>query len=277
MAAKDGPALFELLRKQREEEAAARLAAEAQPSRAAQPSSTGPGSVALSADAPIRMTRTAEDEAAQSRDVSTPRAAGSDRPLSAAVENGGAGSDGRAMFRWEFSAATLAGAALGLLVLMVGAFLMGRSFGYQSGVTDTRLSVQAAAMSDIDAAMVRAQRTGLPGGSAGSTVSGASGSGGWIEGLDYVVVQEFGRGREQDVAAAGQFLHDHGIETAVVTFPSGSSQLIATRGFDRKDAPEKVEAESFLSRIHELGRKFKAGGGHYHLQGYFKTYAGDRW
>ena len=63
----------------------------------------------------------------------------------------------------------------------------------------------------------------------------------------------------------------------MVIQPGGSTQLITTQGFNRKDPAQKQMASAALEELHKIGKRFYAQGGGYKLEGYFKTLKGDGW
>lgn len=105
----------------------------------------------------------------------------------------------------------------------------------------------------------------------------AESGGTWTPGLSYIVAQEFAADRKEDAVKAQAYLRDHGVTSEVVGLGSGRFQLITTQGFNTRDAAQKTAAETLLKKIHELGGQYFAGGGGYRMQGYLKTYKGDRW
>lgn len=239
MAPKDGPALFDLLR--REQEAKARMAEEV---AAPVEGDDAPPQV----ERPIRL--------AQSQAV--------------AEEPG-------AHIHVDLSATTLIAISVLLVTVVAGSYWLGHTLGFRAGDKHARSSIQVAAKTTIDAA-----HQSMADGQSSSDVddkarSEANGDRTWIVGYDYVVVQEFRRDRGQDAQTVVQFLMDHGIEAVRVTFASGAMQVIAAKGFLRKDAAQKEDADRYLKRIRDIGAKFRAAGGQYDLQGYYKTYTGDRW
>ncbi len=100
---------------------------------------------------------------------------------------------------------------------------------------------------------------------------------GWIEGYNYVVVQEFAANATEPASKAAKFLEGRGIPTALVRPASGRIHLITTQGFNLKDATQKQLAEQFLEKVHRAGADYYASGGGYRLKGYLKTFKGENW
>jgi hypothetical protein len=99
----------------------------------------------------------------------------------------------------------------------------------------------------------------------------------WVEGLNYVVVQEFGPDSAAEATKAARFLEERGIGAKAVRLTNGRIQLVTTRGFNLKDAGEKQNAARFLDSIHRAGADYYSMGGGYRLQGYLKTFKGTNW
>lgn len=99
----------------------------------------------------------------------------------------------------------------------------------------------------------------------------------WITGYTYVVAQGFTASQASDVEAVQDFLAERGIQTASVRYPGGAVHLITTMGFYRKEPAQREAADLFLKKIHRVGKEYRAAGGRYSLDGYFKTLTGDSW
>lgn len=99
----------------------------------------------------------------------------------------------------------------------------------------------------------------------------------WVKDQTYIVVQEFNAGHADDARRAQEFLAQHGIPTALVVLSGGVIHLTTTEGYNRKDPAQAAKADELLRRVHAVGDKFFASGGRYRLKGYFKTLKEDSW
>jgi hypothetical protein len=182
-------------------------------------------------------------------------------------------------------------AVFSIIILLFVVFAAGDRLGqadYQRGFADGR----ALAGNPVDELAELQSRPPTPGlvdgllvGSAGSSASRDAGrrapsaeSGGtWTPGSSYIVAQEFAADRKDDAVKAQSFLRENGVAAEVVTLLSGRLQLIAVQGFNTKDVTQKSAADALLKKVHDLGAKYFASGGGYRMQGYLKTFKGDRW
>lgn len=267
---KDGRALFELLRSAdaRGDEAEAGLLDAVPPQPADRPESNRPEPVAPSVRREVR------DE-------------GANPPW---VEVGG----GR--LRLALSTQALAVAIFAAGVLLVLAYQVGLRVGtgrgerrgYQAGKMDT----QAEVMDDIQSARAGTPVEGLFEGVGTSPIgpgaakpaswtepaTGAGGEATWVSGYTYVVVQDFRAGAAADVEQAQRYLHDDGIETAIVELAGDwRYRLIATQGFNRDDPVQRKLADEFLARVRQTGQTYFEAGGRYRLEGYLKKLTADHW
>lgn len=196
--------------------------------------------------------------------------------------------------RVSFTSKTAAVAFFVAVVLLVGVFETGRRSGYNAGLgagyQKGRASYAAQAISEIEAARSQPPATHLVselvetaevGPARVETVvdekRGELGQPQWIRGYTYIVAQEFSPPGTAAAAKAQEFLAEHGIATASVRYDSGSIQLITTQGYNHKDPTQKRMANELLRKLHAVGAKYYAAGGGYRLDGYFKTFKGDRW
>lgn len=190
-----------------------------------------------------------------------------------------------------------------LIVALGGSFLIGRRAGedrgLRAGFREGVASVRAGAMGEIESAKRSDPNTdifegvgtspvaaigepeapveALPPADSASQAPGLSNSP-WVQGHTYIVVQEFKAGDQSDADAAQLFLHDHGVETAVLE--SGGNykyRLVATKGFNREAPAQRAWCDEYHARIKELGRLFVKAGGRYDLQGYRKKLTGPSW
>lgn len=188
-------------------------------------------------------------------------------------------------------------AVLLFLVLLsaVGAFEFGRrrgdAAGFSRGYVAGRDSFIAEAEDEIEAAREAPANSDVVadlmiGGpavldayeeAAGVTPTEETGAVSWIPGYTYVVAQGFQPGHEADAARAQAFLYERGLETVLVRFESGATQLISRRGFNRTDPTQRALADQLLERIRQAGADYFASGGGYKLEGYFATFKGGRW
>jgi len=186
-------------------------------------------------------------------------------------------------------------AAFAALVFVFVVFAAGDRFGqrdFQRGYAEGRASSASERKDEIarlrhepptpglvDGLLVAAP--GVPPAKAGSTPQSAplprSGAANWVRGWSYVVVQEFQAEKLDDAQKARAFLQGRGVNGEVVTLTNGKHQLIATQGFQSKNPAEKQSAEALLKQIHDLGAQYFATGGGYRLQGYYRTFKGERW
>lgn len=110
-----------------------------------------------------------------------------------------------------------------------------------------------------------------------STSGSASASSRWTRDFTYIVVQEFGAGREADAVKAREFLAAKGFPAEIVTYESGAIQLITLEGFDHRDPAQKKKSDEILKKQRAAGAEYWASGGGYKLEGYYKTLKKDRW
>jgi len=194
------------------------------------------------------------------------------------------------------------------IIVVAAAFLVGQSRGMRVGQADGFIRGQAAIESDALDGIEKARRStpnvdifaglptspvtdgskagdagraGDPGGPAGASPAPSDGSEPadalngptWVKGHTYIVVQEF---LDQDLAEAEKardFLKEHGIASAVVTYTGRSNykyRLVTQKGFNRDDPVQKRLCDEFHEKIRVLGDLFVKGGGRYNLQGYQK-------
>ncbi len=99
----------------------------------------------------------------------------------------------------------------------------------------------------------------------------------WIRDYTYVVAQEFPRGRAEDAERAREFLAESGVLTEIVTYPSGSIQLITLQGYNRNDSTQRKMSEDRLKKVRAIGARYFRQGGGYKLEGYHKTLKDENW
>lgn len=182
------------------------------------------------------------------------------------------------------------------IAVIVGAFELGGSrahkTGFASGFEAGRASYTADTMSEIQAARLGPVSPDVVAGllttrpatvlgayqqAVGETTSSDAGETAWIPGHTYIVAQGFSAGRDADATQAQPFLASRGVETILVRFDSGASQLITVQGFNRTNPTQRTLADKLLERVHDAGADYFASGGGYRLEGYFATFKGDRW
>ena len=228
------------------------------------------------------------------------RTTASDRGVSSAPATPGATSPVRRRRRLlEFDdecvtvSLTSLSAAIAVFLLSVGLLGLyelgrtrGQSAGYQNGYRAGRTSYEADATSEIEAArnappashvvqgLLESATTGTAGADNGSKTSPQAS---WVQGLTYIVAQEFAPHAEQDASKAQAFLRSHGIDTALIKQDNTWFQLVTTQGYDRSDTVQRDLADRFLAKEHEAGAAYYASGGGYRLEGYFKTLRNERW
>ena len=196
--------------------------------------------------------------------------------------------------RVSFTSFTGAIVVFAVLVLILATYELGRvrgnrggfSLGYEAG----RTSFEARTLSEIENARSRPPATHAVQSLMTSTnrnderstmtasLTGALGAVvQWVRDYTYIVAQEFGRDYAEHSDRAQSFLADNGVETVQIRLPNGSVQLITVKGYNRKDATQKIMADQLLEKIHEIGMRYFASGGGYRLRGYFKTLKSNSW
>lgn len=103
----------------------------------------------------------------------------------------------------------------------------------------------------------------------------------WVTGQNYIVVQDFKAGDRADLLDAQQFLHDQGVQTAVVALEQAGPyryRLIAVAGFNLEDPVQKKLAGDYMERVRRIGKAYSGSGGRYDFQSaYLKKLTSDRW
>jgi len=97
----------------------------------------------------------------------------------------------------------------------------------------------------------------------------------WVEGHNYIVVQEFDAGAEVEAEQARDYLLREEVPTAVVRTRSGRLRLVSVEGFNFKEATQRRRADALKQRIADAGERYFASGGRYKLQGYYAAYKGS--
>ena len=200
--------------------------------------------------------------------------------------------------RLSFTSVTAAVAVFIILVMILAGIEMGRRSGiragFKQGYAAGRASYEAETVSEIELAKAQPPAVHLvesllkdavpavPGPTPHPATASTDGSPAgeaprWVRGHTYIVAQEFSAGREADAAKAQAFLARHGLETELVRYAGGSTQLISLRGFQLRDTTQRRMAEELKKKIHTVGEKYYASRGGYRLKGYFKTLKGDHW
>lgn len=95
----------------------------------------------------------------------------------------------------------------------------------------------------------------------------------WVEGYNYIVVQQFSSSALDDARAAQQYLLDNQIPTAIVRVKDGY-RLVTIEGFNFKEPTQRQRADLLKKRITGIGQRYMAAGGRYKLEGYFAAYKG---
>ncbi len=284
--AKHRATLFDLLGKRHVEGATAR-----------EPAKSGPGQPQV---LPAKRERDASPAAALQPDLvgppvcrSEPAGVGSHdaNPTAPAVEL----EEDR--IRISLTSVGAAGVVFALAILVFGSFEFGRwrgdAKGFTRGFEAGRVSYAADTISEIEAARSQPSASHLvaslldrpdptlPTAAGEQPLTAESDSReptlAWIRDYTYIVVQEFGPERMDDVHRARTFLTTNGIETAEIRTSRGTTQLITTRGFDRKDGTQREMADQLLRKVHTIGAEYYAAGGGYKLEGYFKTLKSEDW
>jgi len=158
----------------------------------------------------------------------------------------------------------------------------GNARGLRVGLERGRASYAADVMSEIELAKAAPAATSL----VSSLIVKATSEGQsevvasraqWVKGLTYIVAQEFSSGRDEDALLAKQFLEKRGIKTELVNTMSGATQLITMRGYNHKDRVQKQMADALLEKVKAAGEEYFTVGGGYKLNGYYRTLTRDSW
>ncbi len=180
------------------------------------------------------------------------------------------------------------------LVVVLGGFEAARRFGeregFRRGHAAGRASYAADTVSEIEAARRQPPSTNivkdllrdadvpaLSGLAIGGEASDEFPAPSWVRGFTYIVAQEFGGEHEEHARRAQGFLAEHGVETELVRYVSGSMQLMTVQGYNRTDPAQRRMADELLAKVHNVGAKYFSGGGGYKLDGYFRTLKGEHW
>ena len=270
MAAKDGPALFELMRKKRAAEGEA--PATPTPEADSQPCESQPGEPARAPEAQSEPTAAAEPGPTEPIPL-----------LELAGEH----------LRISLTSVSAAVALGLLLVLLAVAYEVGHGAGWDAGFVEGQASFEASTASEIEAAASRPAEPELveellltpvdespaeeAGEAAGVPVLTDAYGAPFVQvpGDTYVVVQEFRTGDLEDARLAQEFLRLREVNTALVAGPAGTWRLLSTQGHNYRDPAQKEQGQELLSRIRAIGEQYRAAGGRYGLQGYPKTYTGS--
>lgn len=265
MAEKDGPALFELMRKQHptEGDAVQTPAPDAAHQPCEPPMADSPG-------VPEGRAETAGAKESPSEPI----------PL---LELEGE------HLRISLTSVTAAVALGLLLVLLVVAYEIGHRAGRELGFGEGQTSFEARTASEIEAARSRPPEPELLSGleptpvieSPGETHDGApmlTDAYGApfvrVPGDTYVVVQEFRADGWEDARHAQEFLRLREVNTALLAGPAGTCRLLTTQGYNYRDPAQKERGQELLKRIHTIGQEYRSAGGRYGLEGYPMTYTG---
>ena len=101
----------------------------------------------------------------------------------------------------------------------------------------------------------------------------------WVQGHNYIVVQDFRRDARADAEFAQGYLEQNGIPSVVLE-RSGSYpyRLITARGFDRDDQVQRKMADEYQERIRRLGQAYLQAGGRYDFKtAFFIKLTGETW
>ncbi|MCP4246106.1 MAG: hypothetical protein GY778_03565 [bacterium] len=275
---KDGPALFEIMRKMG-------------PDRAEAPAEEPVSAPAMPAKPPRTEARPAEARP-EIPDRSSADQGDSEGPAPPLYEVAG----GR--IRLALTSQAMAVAVFGLGLLLLAAYTVGLSVGRNRGEAEGYEAGQAAAQADamdsiqearaqqptkrlfegVGISPVATNRGPEAAAESASATSPAGGVTSWVRGYTYVVVQDFQADARDDVDRAQRFLADNGIDTAVVELTGNwKYRLVTTQGFNWDDPLQRDLANDYLARTRRLGQTFFEAGGRYRLKGYFKKLKGERW
>lgn len=205
--------------------------------------------------------------------------------------------------RVSLTSVTAAVAVFAALVVILGAFELGQRMGHRAGFREGaaagRAAYEAEALSEIEIARQQPPARDVvsdllaqaepvtpssderwaaerPAPTRRENVGSAERPG-WVQDYTYVVAQEFARGHMEDALQAQSFLRQHGVDTDLVEYPSGSIQLITVQGYNRDDPVQRKMADELLRKVRTIGAKYFDSGGRYKLEGYFKTLKNDTW
>ncbi len=188
--------------------------------------------------------------------------------------------------RFTLTSTSGAVAVFAMMMALVFSHVLGTRSGYDDGFRvgheRGRTSFEAEATSEIELAKAGPAATSLlgslvidPAAAANNEVVALPTQ--WVKGLTYIVAQEFSAGRNEEVSLAKQFLSKRGIETESVQTQSGATQLITTRGYNHKDRVQKQMADALLEKVKAAGEEYFTVGGGYKLNGYYRTLTRDSW
>lgn len=182
-----------------------------------------------------------------------------------------------------------AGVALfALLLFVVASYEIGRQGGEAKGLKEGyeagRQSFVADASNDVESARAAPPQSEIVSpllADGGGLVESGRGDGDrtprWIPGHTYVVIQNFGSGRQADAEKAKAFLADYGIESVIVGEEHSGQKLVTATGFDRRDVAQRKLSDAQIERVQQAGKDFFASGGKYRLEGYLDTFKAGEW
>ena len=98
-----------------------------------------------------------------------------------------------------------------------------------------------------------------------------------MKGHTYLVVQSFRGNARDDAVAAQEYLARHNIESEIFGGRDRGFRLIATSGFNRKDATQRKLSDRFRRKVQSIGSAYSKSGGRYKLEGYFATLTSNSW
>jgi hypothetical protein len=195
--------------------------------------------------------------------------------------------------RVSFTSLTAALAVFAAVVLLLGAFELGRHNGDRAGFARgnavSRASLGAEALSEIEAArreapnlrvvdaLLTERAAPTPDDPVERLEASHTPTPRWVRDHTYIVAQEFSGGHGDDAVRAQAFLERYGVATELIQYPSGAIQLITAQGYNRTDETQRQMADRFLEKVRAVGVEYFAQGGGYKLEGYFKTLKGDSW
>ncbi len=180
--------------------------------------------------------------------------------------------------KFSVSTVTLAMVLFAALVLLAGAFALGRKLGYDSASRDTADQAQMIAndefldlrerppspgvLQDLDVVTDAVNRE-----HAQQRRAAHAGQVGFIDDLNYVWIETFAN--KGDATTAREFLKNKEIESTLIA--SGNKWvLVSSEGFDYRLPEEKAACQQLSARVREVGQQYLEAGGRYGFKCYAK-------
>ncbi len=201
----------------------------------------------------------------------------------------------------SFTSLTASMGVLLLIVVITGAFFIGRHRGLVLGRAEGFASGKAAIGEEVLDDIEKARRSkpkeeifagmssspvqannpqslaAVPAGRKGAPAAEPEDGPKWVRGHTYIVVQEFLETDLEEARKAREFLEEHGVATSIVQYRGRSKykyRLVTQKGFNCDDPVQKQLCDEYHQQIRKLGELFVKAGGRYDLQGYQKKAIG---